>query len=463
MAQDIIIPASAAPAQPAAPAAPETGATASPDTATAAPAEGAAEEVKDASGKEGQEQAPAAGEGESAGGEATSTEQSAADPEALPDEIFAELATPADTLKKLREALGDAGAFEVASQLDSVAQLTQEFGHVPTVEEIQELGQSRLALVDLYKNLDENPQEAINFFLLNEKGSLDEMGAKFVGALADGVKRGSVPSEVRLMFGQAIASSMMVDLTKDKQAYEAEAKYAADRGLEAKAKEHELKAFELSLIMQYLAPYAKTQVAPVARPQQQPTQQQPVAAEPDTAPEIQQFMQEQRAYNSQVMGQILKGYIDKLPSSLPASVRENTQYAIERKVVESVRENKNALIRLANGNFQNGYNLWDAGDVKGAEAAFKRAYQLFKQGVTQVAAQVATPVLNELQVNVATKSQSVAAAKQAGQDKTAVLEIGAAGAGAGVAQVQDTLKRLPGETNDQYLVRLGPLLGAARK
>ncbi|MFN7834466.1 MAG: hypothetical protein ACK5NY_01535 [Burkholderiaceae bacterium] len=349
--------------------------------------------------------------------------------------------------------------------MDQVTELQTEFGGIPTAAEIQEMGQASQALAELYQNLETDPQKAVDFFLSGEEGKLDPLGAKFMTALADGVRKGTVPREARMVMASAVTASLLRDVEDAKRDYQQEIQYAESRGLEGKAEALKAEVFLMEEVGKFLRQYVKGGPAPeakvspeveqlrrerdeLAQRQQQQGQQ-----------EIEAFRREQQQYAAGLLSNVIDSYVNKLPSTLPASLREATQLAIKSKVEEAVRAGKDPSLNLAQGKFNEGHRALAAGDSKKAEALFTQAYALFKSGSAKLAAQLATPILNDVKVGVAEKSQAAAGGKLAAEQKTGVMP--GAGTGAGAAEgSQQSLEKKPGETVQQYLARNKEMLDA---
>lgn len=420
------------------------------------PAEGTTEPKAD----EGTQPQETTKEGAPEGGEPA---QDPPPSENVPD-LFEGIQVPKDTLSKLREALGDEGAYEVAAQLDTVTELTAKLGGVPSVAELEQMAEAGQALTELYQNLETDPQKAVDFFLTTENGQLDPLGAKFVGALADGVRKGTVPRDARLAMASAVTSSILVDLQRDIAEIEPEIARAERLGYEEKAENFKAEAFLLKEVVKFLSKYAKGA----------PTTSQPANRDPEilrlqqerdqllTQQQRQQeetraqFVQDQQRYSVGVMNKVVDQYVSKLPEGLPTALRDATRLAVQTQVDAAVRAGKDPSIRLAQGKFQEGHNALAAGDTNRADAFFKQAYGLFQAGVTKLAAQVATPILNDVKLGVATKSQEIVGNKVAGEQKTGV-GVGATATTQAQVPEQDLAPR-PGETRSQYLERNKSLL-----
>lgn len=441
--------------------APETPA-AAPAEQPVAPPEPTTEPVKEeaANGSEGKE--PAA-----EGAAPAPTQDAPADTETLGDEIFEGITYPKDQLDKLRSALGDARAYEIVSELQAVEEIKTAIGAVPTLEELQGLSESTNALRDLYNHIETDPQKAIDFFLGGDDGKLDPTGAKFVKALADGVRMGTVPQEARVEFARSVSASLLKDVETARAEFLQEQKYAEQKGFDQKAENFKIRALELEIVSDYLKNVLSGKGGidvQLSRPPKDAPAASPVQEQlPTESPEFTQFLADQKQYNQGVMLQVVDSYVSKLPDSVPSTLKEAAQVAIQQKVRESIQKNENPALRLAHGNFTAGHKYLLEGNSAAAEVAFKKGYTLFRTGVTQVAAQHATPILNELKVSLSTKSQELVAGRQAGESKTPVLDTSAAGAGVGQATGDsDPYAARPGESRQAYIERVFKAQAAKR-
>ena len=221
----------------------ETAPAAEPVEQPAAPAAPTTEPAK-----EGEPDGTQGKEPSTEGTEPASVQGASADTETLGDEIFEGITYPKDDLDKLRSALGDTKAYEIVAELQAVEEIKEAIGQVPTLEELQQLSESTNALRELYENIETNPQKAIDFFLSGEDGKLDPTGAKFVKALADGVRTGTVPQEARVEFARSVSASLLRDVEMARLEFEQERKFAEQKGFDQKAENFKHRALELEIV-----------------------------------------------------------------------------------------------------------------------------------------------------------------------------------------------------------------------
>ena len=386
-----------------------------------------------------------------------------ATPEPAEEDPFLEESTlPAEQVTKIKAAFGDE-ALGVVAKLEQVQSLEQTFGEIPSVEFVQSLAQGQQAIDELFKALDTQPERALEYFLLDERGGLDEKGAQFIGALSDGVRRGTIPVEARMQLAQATFTSALVDVDRDLAELDREIKYAQANGRDAKVNELQLQMGEQEIVRDFLKKFLGIKL---------PARQAPTAKDPDRIKfeqekaefEKQQQAQAQRAFQevanqqyakyASVLDQEIAKFTAQIPASLPATIKETAIAGARAKLDAAIAKHDKI------GKF----NQFDEQALKLAVAktpgyveALDKAKNAYRNIVQITASQVYGPMLKDLGVVVADKSKAVLDARNAGAQKLDVPPVANTTAGAADAAATDDFKIRKGESPKDYMNRMAEI------
>jgi hypothetical protein len=371
------------------------------------------------------------------------------------DPFFSESTLPAEQVTKLKQAFGD-DALKVVAQLEQVQTLEQTFGEIPSIEFIQSLASGQEAIGQLYEALDKDPQQAVDYFLLDEKGGLDAKGAQFVGALADGVRRGTIPMEARMRLAQASFASALTDINNERAELEREIAYAEKAGKEAKVQELQIQLGEQAIIGDYLKKFLgiklPTRVPAAKDPERLKLEEERAAFEKQKAEAAAERLgrlesQQVAAYQSIVDQEVAK-FTSLIPATVPATLKEAAIQGAKAKLATAAMANErqkffqkhheNALEAAARGN--------------GSQEAFNKARNAYRNMMQVVASQVYGPILKELGVVVEAKGKAVVDARKAGEQKLGAPPVAAT---AGEPVPSNDWKWDPSkETREQYTNRM---------
>lgn len=381
------------------------------------------------------------------------------------DPFLEESTLPADQVVKIKSAFGDE-ALGVVAKLEQVQSLEQTFGEIPSVEFVQSLAQGQQAIDELFKALDTQPEKALEYFLLDEKGGLDDKGAQFIGALSDGVRRGSIPVEARMQLAQAVFTSALVDVERDLNELDGEVKYAQANGRDAKVNELQLQMGEREIIQDFLKKFLG--VKPPAR--KAPAAQDPARAEFEKEKaefEKQKQAQAQQAVqvvaNQQigryatVVDQEIAKFTAQIPASIPATLKDAAIAGARAKLNEAVE--KHEKIGKFHQFHDRALQLAVAKSPEHADA-LNKAFNAYRNIVQMAASQVYSPMLKELGVIVTEKGKAVLDARTAGAQKLDVPPVANTTSGAATAQDMSDWNIRKGETAKEYMNRMGEIAKA---
>jgi hypothetical protein len=378
------------------------------------------------------------------------------------DPFLEESTLPAEQVTKIKAAFGDE-ALGVVAKLEQVQSLEQTFGEIPSVEYIQQLGQGQQAIDELFKALDTQPEKALEYFLLDEKGGLDDKGAQFIGALSEGVRRGTIPVEARIQLAQATFTSALVDVDRDLVELDREIKFAQQNGRDAKVNELQLQMGEQEIIRDYLKKFLGVKIP--AR--KAPAAQDPARAELEKEKaefEKQKQVQAQQAvaaietqqvakYQSIVDQEIAK-FTSQIPATVPAYLKEAAVQGARLKLDAAVAAAEK--IKTFNKFHQTAIQL-AATKTPGYIEALDKAKNAYKNILQITASQVYGPMLKEMGVVVSEKSQSVLDARTAGAQKLDVPPVANTTSGAATAQDMSDWGIRKGESAKDYMNRMAEI------
>lgn len=376
------------------------------------------------------------------------------------EDPFAEDSTlPADQVTKIKAAFGDE-ALGVVAKLEQVQSLEQTFGEIPSVEYIQQLGQGQQAIDELFKALDTQPEQALQYFLLDDKGGLDDKGAQFIGALADGVRRGTIPVEARMQLAQATFTSALVDVDRDLAELDREIKYAQDNGRDAKVNELQLQMGEQAIIRDFLKKFLGIKLAPrktaaAKDPERIQFEEEKAAFEKQKQTQAQQAVQvianQQVTRYATAVDQEIAKFTAQIPASIPATLKDAAIAGARAKLNEAVEKHEKL------GKFHQFHdNALRLAVAKAPDQvdALNKAYNAYRNIVQIAASQVYGPMLKEMGVVVADKGKAVLDARTAGAQKLDVPPVANTTAGAAESAAKADWSKRPDETSKAYLDRM---------
>lgn len=373
------------------------------------------------------------------------------------DPFLADSTLPAEQLTKIKAAFGD-GALEIVAKLEQTQALEQAFGEIPSVEFVQSLAQGQQAIAQLFADLNTNPDKALAYFLQDEKGELDAKGAQFMGALADGLRRGSLPVESRMQLAQAAFASALVDVETNIQALNGEIKYAEGQGWASKVNDFQLQVGEQEIIKDFLNKFLGVKL-PSRRPMSSQDPER-IKLEADKAAFEKQKQAESNQRLAGVENQQIAKYqsivdqeISKFTSQIPATIAGSLKEAAIQGAMSKLHAAAESSDRqkLFEKHHKNALALAASGKPE-AQEAFNKAANAYRNMMQIVASQVYGPILKDLGVVVSDKSKATLDARKAGEAKTGAPPV--ASTSAQVSAPTDWNWDRSKETKDQYLERM---------